>query len=146
MFFPVLLVVFCSVLLSFVEKSAAAAARRCVDPSMFQIHDEFPGDKAALWKDVSSSEDPWLGTHEALRYEIEQLEKVLVKLAKSDGLSKEDVENLQIAFNSHLDHCSAHQEQEDKLLVPKLKERFQMPKQYVSISSTMPMAPLCLEQ
>ena len=99
----------------------------CADPSIYQVSSSFPPDKIDLWKDFPVLYDAWIGTHQALRFEISQLDLALELLA-SRPLKKQDIDNIQEAFEAHIEHCLAHQEQEDKILVPELKTRFNPPK------------------
>jgi hemerythrin-like domain-containing protein len=99
----------------------------CADPSIFQVSNSFPPDKIDLWKDFPVVEDAWIGTHQALRFEISELGLAL-ELVASRPLKKQDIDNIQQAFEAHIEHGLAHQEQEDKILVPKLKKRFNPPK------------------
>jgi hemerythrin-like domain-containing protein len=99
----------------------------CPDPSTVQVSPSFLPDKIDLWKDFPVVEDAWIGTHQALRFEISELDSALEFVA-SRPLKKQDIDNIQEAFEAHIEHSLAHQEQEDKILVPKLTKRFNPPK------------------
>lgn len=94
-------------------------------PSPVPSVSKFP-DQSDLWKSYPLDHDPWVGTHRALVQEIHDLESAMQVVA-SRPLSHAEIDNLQLAVTTHLDHAHAHHENEDKLLQPKLKQRFQFP-------------------
>jgi hemerythrin-like domain-containing protein len=92
------------------------------EPSTFQVSPSFSPDKIDLWKDFPVVQDAWIGTHQALRFELSELDLAL-ELVASRPLTKQDIDNIQEAFEAHIEHSLAHQEQEDKIMIPELKKR-----------------------
>jgi hypothetical protein len=111
-------------------------------PSPVPSVSKFP-DKSDLWKSFPLDQDPWVGTHRALVQEIHDLEAAMHVVA-SRPLSHDEIDHLQLAVTTHLDHAHAHHENEDKVLEPKLKQRVQFPTSIkVKMSSRFLVTSVC---
>ena len=81
-------------------------------------------DYTKLWTNYPMEDDIWVGTHNALRKEIVALESAM-KLLQSKPMTHEEIDHLQTALATHLNHCSSHHVTEEQLLKPKLIQRIQ---------------------
>lgn len=101
------------------------------DPSnpQYQLHAEFPPNKAKTWK-IKVQDDGWVLIHNCLRTEIQRLHKILSTLlarSQHSKLQSWEIHSLQYIFQVHFQTVHGHHANEDEILTPVLKQRFLYP-------------------
>ena len=91
-------------------------------------------DYTKLWNEYPMKDDIWVGTHNALRKEIVALESAMKHLS-SKPMTHEEIDHLQTALLTHLNHCNSHHVTEEQLLKPKLIQRIQQKNNNNNINS-----------
>jgi len=87
----------------------------------FQADAKFLPDKAALWK-TDESHDGWVHAHNAIRYEIGELKRVLTAL-ETTALAPWQVSAVQTWWANHETHVHEHHSNEDDVFNPFVRTR-----------------------
>lgn len=101
------------------------------DP-IYQKDPAFKPDKAGLWKNPESS-DGWVHAHNAVRYEIGEMKRVIVALtaggngSSSTVLASWQVDALQAWWSGHEKHVHEHHVNEDDIFNPVMRTRIVYP-------------------
>jgi len=91
----------------------------------YQADPAFPPDKARLWK-TDESHDGWVHAHNAIRFEIGELKRVLEALSEA-ALAEWQVQAVQAWWANHAVHVHEHHRNEDDVLNPVLRTRIAYP-------------------
>ena len=91
----------------------------------YQRDPAFKPDKAALW-DAPESHDGWVHSHNAVRFEIGEMKRVLEALEHTT-LATWQVESVQAWWSGHETHIHEHHSNEDDIFNPMLRERIVYP-------------------
>merc|ERR1711998_217028 len=98
----------------------------------FQADPNFLPDKTPLWKTPESS-DGWVHAHNAIRFEIASLKKVLEKLGDECLMAEWQVTAFKSWWAGHSEHIHEHHTNEDDIFNPALRARVQYPEKLVAL-------------
>lgn len=97
------------------------------DFAQYKLSDEFPPTRESEWT-IPAGKDGWSLSHNALRGEMEFLDKAVTKLSQEEKLEEEwKVTSLLAMWKHHRNHVVCHHTAEDVVLQPALEKRFKYP-------------------
>lgn len=91
----------------------------------YQADPAFPPDKASLWK-TPLEHDGWVHAHNAIRFEIGELKRVINALV-DQPLTAWQIDAVQSWWKGHAAHIHEHHSNEDNILNPVLRTRIVYP-------------------
>lgn len=91
----------------------------------YQADDKYAPDKAGLWK-TPESHDGWMRAHNAIRYEIGEMKKVVTALEYTT-LEQWQLDAVKAWWDGHKTHVHEHHSNEDDFMNPVLRARIVYP-------------------